>query len=157
MAHLILHSLVCTLCTAITSDISKWDEKGNAKMLIIQILFKEFLIQNTVICVEEKNFENFSQFQLQQFYIGITASKSVKLHQYHPQLGSGKSSMCKSMSSSSLAEGNSHLLCFSLVWERVSSSNASFLSYLLILLTIYSDVTFFLSSRYSYLFLLHVQ
>ena len=61
MVHLIFQSLVCTLLTAITSDISKWDEKGNTKILMIQILFQEFLIHNIVVCVEEKNFENFGQ------------------------------------------------------------------------------------------------
>lgn len=105
MAHLIFQSLVCMLHTAATSDISKQDEKGNNKMLIICILFQEFLICNRVVCVEEKNIENFSELRLQQFHISITALKSVKLHQYHPELVSGKFSV--SISSSSLTEEKS--------------------------------------------------
>jgi len=84
-------------------------------MQMIQFLFQEFFIHNIAVCVEEKNVENFSQLHLQQFHIGITTLKSVKGHQYHRELASEKSSMSKGIGFPSLSEGNSPLLCFSLV------------------------------------------
>lgn len=137
--------------------LSKWDKKGNTKMLMIQILFQEFLIHSVVVCVEEKNFENFSQLQLQQFHLGITTLKSVKLQQYDPELVSGKSSMSKSIGFSSLTE-EIPLCCVSALSEKESQViTLPFLSFLLILRIIYSEVNLLVSTHCSYLFPLHVQ